>query len=62
MTIINGKIYGNLEGKIRKRRRKSSGSSDSSTDVMRIRPNPPSFYGAGSEQEWRTFINTLDNY
>ncbi len=38
ITIINGKIYGNpggnLGGKIRKRGRRSSGSSDSGADVM----------------------------
>ncbi len=29
---------------------------------MRIRPNSPPLYDAGSEQEWRTFVNILDNY
>ena len=52
IIIINGKIYRNLGGKIRKRRCRSSGSSDSSADIIRIRFNPPSLYGAGSEQEW----------
>ncbi len=52
IVIINGKIYRNLGGKIRKRRCRSSGSSDSSADIIRIRFNPPSLYGAGSEQEW----------
>ncbi len=49
MTIINNKIYGNPGDKIRKRRRKSSGSSDSGADIIRIRSNPPSLYSAGSE-------------
>ena len=62
VVIIDGKIYGNPGGKIRKRRRRSSGSSDSNTDTIQIRFNPLSFYGAGSEQEWRTFVNALDNY
>ena len=62
VTIINGKIYGNPGGKIRKKRCKSSESSDSDANVIRIRSNPLSFYGAGSEQEWRIFVNTLDNY
>ncbi len=62
MTIINSKIYRNPGGKIRKRRRKSSGSSDSGADTIRIRFNPPPFYGAGSKQEWRIFVNALDNY
>ncbi len=34
MIIINNKIYKNPEGKIRKRRRKSSGSSDLGTDTI----------------------------
>ncbi len=34
MIIINSKIYGNLEGKIRKRRRKSSEFSDSGANVI----------------------------
>ena len=49
VAIINSKIYGNLGGKIRKRRRRSSGSSDSGTDVIRIRFNPPSLYDISSE-------------
>ena len=62
VAIIDGKIYGNLESKIRKRRRRSSGFSDSGADVMRIRFNSLSLYGVGSEQEWRIFVNALDNY
>src|SRR6266536_5252820 len=62
VAIINNKIYKNLGGKIRKRRRRSSESSDSGADVIQIKPNPPPFYNTGSEQEWRTFVNTLDNY
>ena len=62
VAIIDGKIYRNPGGKIRKRRRRSSGSSDSGVDTIRIRFNPPSLYSAGSEQEWRIFVNTLDNY
>ena len=66
IAIINNKIYrnpgGNLGGKTRKRGRRNSGSSDSGADTIRIRPNPPPLYGAGSEQKWRTFVNTLDNY
>ncbi len=38
VAIINDKIYGNpggnLGGKIRKRRRRNSGSSDSGADIM----------------------------
>jgi len=34
VAIIDGKIYGNPGGKIRKRRRRSSGFSDSGADVM----------------------------
>ena len=34
VAIIDGKIYGNLEGKIRKRRRRNSGFSDSGTNVI----------------------------
>ncbi len=62
IAIINGKIYGNLGGKIRKRRCRSFGFSDSGADVIRIKPNPLSLYGVGSEQEWRTFVNAFDNY
>jgi len=49
MVIINNKIYGNPGGKIRKRRYRSSGFSDSGADIIRIRFNPPSLYSAGSE-------------
>ena len=49
-------------GKIRKRRRRSSGFSNSGANIIRIKFNPLSFYGAGSEQEWRIFVNTFDNY
>ncbi len=62
IVIINSKIYGNPGGKIRKRRRRSFEFSDSGADVIQIRFNPPPLYSAGSEQEWRTFVNTLDNY
>ena len=62
ITIINSKTYRNLGGKIRKRRYRSFGFSDSGADIIRIKPNPPPLYSAGSEQEWRTFVNTLDNY
>ena len=66
ITIINSKIYrnsgGNLGGKIRKRRRRSSGFSDSGADIIRIRFNFLSFYNTSSEQEWRIFVNALDNY
>ncbi len=62
MVIINSKIYRNSESKIRKRRRRSSGSSDSGVDTIRIRFNPPSLYGVGSKQKWRIFVNALDNY
>ena len=49
VVIINSKTYKNLEGKIRKRRCRSSESNDSGADVIRIKPNPLSLYGAGSE-------------
>ena len=62
VIIINNKTYGNPGGKIRKRKHKSSESSDSGANIMRIRPNPPSLYSTDSEQKWRTFVNTLDNY
>ncbi len=62
MTIINNKIYRNPGGKIRKRRCKSFKSSDLGADIIRIRPNPPPLYNINSEQEWRTFVNILDNY
>ena len=66
VAIINSKIYrnpgGNLDGKTRKRGRRNSGSSDSGANIIRIRFNLLSLYGAGSEQEWRTFVNVLDNY
>ncbi len=62
MAIINGKTYGNLESKTKKRKRRSSGSSDLGTDIIRIRSNPLSLYNTDSKQEWRTFVNTLDNY
>ncbi len=52
MTIIDSKTYGNPENKTRKRRRKNSGSSDSNTDIIRIRFNPPPLYNTGSKQEW----------
>ncbi len=29
---------------------------------MRIKSNPPPLYNTDSEQEWRIFVNTLDNY
>ncbi len=66
IAIINGKIYGNprgnLGGKIRKRGRRNSGSSNSGANTMRIRFNPPPLYSADSEQEWRIFVNIFDNY
>ena len=62
ITIINNKIYRNPRGKIRKRRYRSSESSDSGIDIIRIRFNPPPFYNTSSEQKWRTFVNILDNY
>ena len=62
VAIINNKTYKNPGGKIRKRRCRNSGSSDSSTNIIRIRPNPPPLYNTDSEQKWRTFVNTLDNY
>ena len=62
VVIIDGKIYRNLGGKIRKRRCRNSGSSDSGANIIRIRFNPPPLYNINSEQEWRTFVNTLDNY
>jgi len=34
VVIIDGKIYRNLGGKIRKRRCRSSGFSDSGADIM----------------------------
>jgi len=49
VAIINSKIYENPGGKIRKRRCRSSGFSDSGADIIRIRFNSLSFYGAGSE-------------
>jgi len=53
VAIINSKIYGNpggnLGGKIRKRGRRNSESSDSGADVIRIRPNPSPLYNTGSE-------------
>ena len=49
VAIINSKIYENPGGKIRKRRCRSSESNDSGADVIRIKPNPLSLYGAGSE-------------
>jgi len=49
MVIINSKIYGNLGGKIRKRRRRSFGFSDSGANIIRIRFNSLSLYNAGSE-------------
>ncbi len=53
ITIINNKIYGNpggnLDSKIRKRRRRSSRSSDSSANIIRIRSNPLSLYDTNSE-------------
>ncbi len=51
VVIIDGKIYGNLGGKTKKRRCRSSGSSDSGTDIIRIKSNPLSLYNADSEQE-----------
>ncbi len=62
VIIIDGKIYGNPGGKIRKRRRRSSGSSDSGVNIIRIRFNFLLLYNTGSEQKWRIFVNTLDNY
>jgi len=62
VVIINNKIYRNPGGKIRKKKYRSSGSSDSGTDVIRIRSNPPSLYNINSEQEWRIFVNIFDNY
>ncbi len=62
MIIIDGKIYGNPGNKIRKRRCRSFGFSDSGADIIRIRFNPLSLYGVGSEQEQRIFVNTFDNY
>ena len=62
ITIINGKIYGNLGGKIRKRRCRSFGSSDSGTNIIRIRFNPLFLYNISSEQEQRIFVNALNNY
>jgi len=49
VVIINSKIYGNLGGKIRKRRRRSSGFNDSGADIIRIRFNSLSLYGVGNE-------------
>ena len=53
VAIINSKIYGNpggnLGGKTRKRGRRNSGFSDSGTNTIRIRPNPPPLYSTGSE-------------
>ncbi len=51
MTIIDNKTYRNPGGKIRKKRHKSSGFSDSGADTMRIRSNPPPLYNPGSEQK-----------
>ncbi len=62
ITIINNKTYKNPGSKTRKKRRRNSESSDSNTNTIRIRPNPPPLYNIDSEQEWRTFVNTLDNY
>ena len=66
IAIINNKIYrnpgGNLDDKIRKRERRNSESNDSGADIIRIRFNPPPLYNTGSEQEWRIFVNALDNY
>ena len=49
VAIIDGKIYGNPGNKIRKRRCRSFGFSDSGADIIRIRFNPLSLYGVGSE-------------
>ncbi len=66
IAIINNKTYrnpgGNLDSKTRKRGRKNSESSDSGANTIRIRFNPPPLYNTSSEQEWRTFVNILDNY
>ncbi len=66
IIIIDDKTYGNprnnLGGKIRKRGRRSFEFSDSGADIMRIRSNPLSLYNADNKQEWRIFVNTLDNY
>ncbi len=62
VVIINSKIYGNPGGKIRKRRCRSFGFNDSGADIIRIRFNPSPLYDISSEQEWRTFVNTFDNY
>jgi hypothetical protein len=63
---IDGKQFGNPEtlGKSQKRARKGTDEDDSedNANLMRIRPNPPPQYSASSEQEWRTFVNALDNY
>ncbi len=49
MIIINSKIYGNPGGKIRRKKRRSSGSSDSGANIIRIRFNSLSLYSVGSE-------------
>jgi len=49
MAIINDKIYGNLGDKIKKRRYRNFGFSDSGANIIRIRFNPPPLYNAGSE-------------
>src|SRR6266536_1466172 len=51
VIIINNKIYGNPGGKIRKRRCKNSGFSDSGTNIIYIRFNPSPLYDIGSEEE-----------
>ncbi len=62
ITIINGKIYRNPGGKIKKRRRRSSGFSDSGVNIIRIRFNRPPLYNVGNKQKWRIFVNIFDNY
>ena len=62
ITIINNKTYRNPGGKIRKKRRRSSGFNYSGINTIRIRPNPPPLYNIDSEQKQRIFVNTLDNY
>jgi hypothetical protein len=63
---IDRKQFGNPEtlGKSQKKARKGSDedNSENNANLMRIRPNPPPQYSASSEQEWRTFVNALDNY
>ncbi len=49
ITIINNKTYRNPGGKIRGKKRRNSGSSNSNKNIIQIRPSPPPLYSTGSE-------------